>query len=261
MYNHPYFGHPYYLSIVEHSAECCKTEPTTNTGSVMCNAPVPNNFKPDQRAMNEYQVNHTIFRDDASPFGFRPNYRPDVIIPDHTVWENNNDAFMECIANEFRYYNPANGYKVDVDSRITVGQSKYARGMLMANAMQSAEEIDGIPQFNMAPVIIVNTENAGLRYVRKDPDSDLMYDIGPVNDACIIGNYTRPEGIYVPFSNARAMADAAIMLGNELKCFQGVASVTEAIENTLVERHTPSAPFEAEVHECECGGNCKCHHD
>ena len=50
------------------------------------------------------------------------------------------------------------------------------------------------------------------------------------------------------------MADAIVVLDNELASFKGIATVTEVIANEF--KRLPSST--EEKHECTCGGNCKC---
>lgn len=65
-------------------------------------------------------------------------------------------------------------------------------------------------EVELTNVQLINTQNAGFRYVT-NVDNRIM-DLGPVKDTCIVGNYYRPEGMYVPLSNLKAVADAAVLL-------------------------------------------------
>lgn len=249
-YNHPYFNHPYYKFIVEPRIMAYRQQEAENNPAPNALMPMPSEIIP------AHEVDECRVRDD-SIFGFRPNYRPDVLLTGHMIWEDPNSFFMDAVSKEFNPYNTVDGYTVDVDSRICkqMGAAPNVGGMIAATIMQpETSNILNDLKFNCAPVIIVNTENAGLRYVRKDPNSSMMYDIGPVTDMCIVGNKERPEGVYVPFNNARAMADAIAVLDNELASFEGIATVTEVIANEF--KRLPSST--EEKHECTCGGNCKC---
>lgn len=81
-------------------------------------------------------------------------------------------------------------------------------GMAVASAFDGKEA-----GFIDLPVAIINTEDAGFRYV--NPNQNGSYtDIGPVDHACIVGNVNRAEGLYVPLNNLKAMADGKAMLTN-----------------------------------------------
>ena len=258
MYNHPYFNHPYYKCIVEPRSAAYAMHPDYNpdmdTSSptpaiVPPSAPMPITPPIHPGPIDQYGA------DTSAVFSFRPNYRPDVLIPNHTIWQNSDDLFMDIIAEEFVQYKRVDGYYVDVDSRICRHNTVNNKGLIAADVLQSTEQTDADHlNFKCAPAIIVNTENAGFRYVRKDPNGNVLYDIGPVTDACIVGNIDRPEGLYVPFGNARAMADAIIILDNRLAKFEGIAGVSELVANEIIAK-PKQLP---ESHECKCGGNCKC---
>ena len=67
---------------------------------------------------------------------------------------------------------------------------------------------------NMADVQIINTENAGFRYVTGKNEN--MVDAGPVQNVCVVGNRERPEGIYIPTSNLKAVADGIVLMNRFL---------------------------------------------
>ena len=62
----------------------------------------------------------------------------------------------------------------------------------------------------LAPTMIVNTANCGLRHVVVDPDNGKIIDILPVNTPVVLGSDKIPNGIFIPFDKE------ALELGKEL---------------------------------------------
>lgn len=63
-----------------------------------------------------------------------------------------------------------------------------------------------ITEAGRTSTLIVNTLNNGLRYCGIGEDSS-THDLGPVTEACIIGNAERPSAILIPISNPAALAE------------------------------------------------------
>ena len=63
-----------------------------------------------------------------------------------------------------------------------------------------------ITEAGKTSTLIVNTLNNGLRYCGIGEDSS-THDLGPVTEACIIGNAERPSAILVPISNPGALVE------------------------------------------------------
>lgn len=106
---------------------------------------------------------------------------------------------------------------------------------------------------------IMNTEDCGLRHVHMTKNGMAM-DLGPVETTCFIGNINRPEGIYVPMCNTRAMADGITILTNLLE--EATANDADLPKLDLVDMtNSPASPVpfkDDDHHECACGGACKC---
>lgn len=76
------------------------------------------------------------------------------------------------------------------------------------NNAKFAAVIPAIPinEADRTSALIVNTLNNGLRFCGIGEDSSTV-DLGPVTEACIIGNAERPSAILVPISNPRALVE------------------------------------------------------
>lgn len=66
---------------------------------------------------------------------------------------------------------------------------------------------------NAAPVVIALTEDDGFRYVAP-MNGGSVKDLGPVVDACLVGNAQGCEGIYIPFRNAKAVITGAMVVNH-----------------------------------------------
>lgn len=116
---------------------------------------------------------------------------------------------------------PEDGYYVD-GVKITNYDGKHipCGGVIAAIALQKDDPDAKNPKAITAHTNIVNTENAGMRYVRINSDGTCC-DLGPVIDTCFIGNSTRPEGLYVPLANIEAVDDATRILTGHYKNTEG----------------------------------------
>lgn len=112
---------------------------------------------------------------------------------------------------------PEDGYYVDgVNITNYDGKRTPCGGVITAIALQKDDPDVKNPKAVTAHTNIINTENAGMRYVRINSDGTCC-DLGPVIDTCFIGNGTRPEGLYVPLANIEAVDDATRILTGHYK--------------------------------------------
>ena len=227
---HPYFKHPYFtngMTVNGHGASPINCE---NAIAVPCN-------------------------------NMESHYSPAVVdsMLKEPVWTNTSPERCEIVAGFFNRMNAMDGYRVGENcNKIVTNHASMYNGYISAMGV-----VIGDNGNTAYPTYIVNTENAGLRMVSFDENGYDPMDIGPVEDMMIIGNDARPEGIYVPLCNMKAVADAAVVIGKELKRYEEtiIANELKANVTKLIE----------EAHECKCGGdckcggscsgNCKCHHD
>ena len=70
-----------------------------------------------------------------------------------------------------------------------------------------------ITEAGRTSVLIVNTLNNGLRYCGVGEDSS-THDLGPVTEACIIGNAERPSAILIPINNPAALVEGCQILND-----------------------------------------------
>lgn len=196
----------------------------------------------------------------SNPIPCRSGYLPRLADPQHPRWFNNQE-FVRGLGEVTRmtgYNSKVDGYHIDDGGYIyQPGTGNEGNGGVIA-AMAVASEQDGSNDLIVERTHIVNTEDGGLRHVYITKNGSVM-DIGPVENTCLIGNIARPEGIYVPLCNTRAMADGAVILENMIKQatendmdLMPVAELHDDIEEL------PMGIFEDDHHECSCGGNCKC---
>lgn len=114
---------------------------------------------------------------------------------------------------EFVEYTENDGCFVGACGRV-MQSLRHKDNPVMGNVIHSMRVIpmdDNWKHVGIVKAQIVNTQNAGFRYVAKNEEGGLD-DVGPVEDTCIIGNYKRPEALFVPLSNLRAVADAVHFL-------------------------------------------------
>ena len=224
--NHPYFKHPYFTN---------------------------------RTPINHYEANPPIESENSisTPYSDEVmHYTPKVVdgMLTNPVWNETSPNHCEVISGLFNKMHPIDGYRVDKDCKIVSDPSSIYNGYI--SAMGVVIGADGNKTY---PTHIVNTEDAGLRMVSFDAGGYDPLDIGPVEDVMIIGNHARPEGIYVPLCNMKAIADAAVVIDKELKKYEQSLN-----DNMLAANDTKLIE---EAHECkcggncQCGGNCKCHHD
>lgn len=238
---HPYFDHPYFNSIGSNMNQEIVTMSHPNIPVMKNHTSIPE-IPADPY---KYPVNFPAMSDHS----IAGRYTPSVV--DHMLsnptWIEADPYLSEAIARNFNFMNKLDGYHIDIDSRIVHDPAAVFNGYMCAQAFQLGQEAP-----ITYPTYIVNTKDAGLRMVTFAPDGFPM-DNGPVEDVMIVGNETRPEGIYVPFCNAKAMADAAFLLGKELEHYEN--NLIETLNNEV--KSLPEATSE-EVYVCKCGGNCKC---
>lgn len=232
--NHPYFKHPYF---------------TNRTPFINCN-------ETDTATENENAITVPCTKSVAN------NYVP-VVVDDmlrNPVWNDADPNHCEIIAGFFNRMSSADGYRVGKDSKIVSGPSAIYNGYISAKGLVLGDNGN-----IMYPTYIVNTEDAGLRMVSFDKNGYDPLDMGPVEDMMLVGNDARPEGLYVPLCNMKAVADAAVVIGRELERYeQGIINeeLQSNITKMLNESHECKCGGNCQCGgACKCGGNCKCHHD
>ena len=168
-------------------------------------------FKEIIRA-NETLSSHDVPQP-ACPIVPNSHYIPKVVDHRNPVWIEDESAMLEVI-NSFRAVKLCDndGYTVDNHGFIVNydGEANIYDGII--HAMVIAPDKNG--DVNMADVQIINTENAGFRYVTGKNEN--MVDAGPVQNVCVVGNRERPEGIYIPTSNLKAVADGIVLMNRFL---------------------------------------------
>lgn len=176
-----------------------------------------------------------------------PMYQPRMVDPKNPKW-NNDDTILNKLnfAFEDNSYSSDFGYKIDGIGQVYDEYENLHAGPGVITALSIVSDGNNV---DAVPAHIVNTEDAGLRYVRFCNDGTVA-DLGPVEQTCLIGNVERAEGLYVPMCNTKSMADAAHLLGVMIK------------ESTMNNRDLPSIEEctvnDTHDHECSCGGSCKC---
>lgn len=88
-----------------------------------------------------------------------------------------------------------NGHGFKVEPRNDCWAASFIPGVALGNS-----EMDG----DYAACAIVNTLNDGFVYASVN-DNDEIEAIGPVVTPCIIGNHSKPYGIYIPMNNREAI--------------------------------------------------------
>lgn len=224
---------------------------------------------------------------------YQPGYVPIMACVENPMWMDKRQEIqcLDAIFAKNNTYDPNTGYEIDGAGFIHnpyVCDDVY--GGVIAAHVFDLDENNGV---RWAPVNIVNTEDAGLRYAYTNKHG-CVKDVGPVESACIIGNYARPEGLYIPTCNTKAMADGMEMLkemiqiatkdDRDLPPFEPYDEIPanapesvskgklcaidfgpngidlpEEVEMALEEaKRTGVYPTK---HNCTCGGNCKCKKD
>lgn len=183
------------------------------------------------------------------------HYQPKVAPVSHPMW-NENTYFINTLEKMFRVngYDPINGYSIDSDGLIyapTTGEEATA-GVISAMAI-GVDTTKNDDRLTTGSTHIINTEDYGLRYVCPTKDGRML-DLGPVEHACIVGNNTRPEGIYVPICNTKAMADGITMLKEFFN--KATEDDRDLIPFEDCEK-LPAPDYNKHEHKCSCGGNCK----
>lgn len=182
-------------------------------------------------------------------------YHPRMAPLAHPMW-NENTSFIRTLNKMFEVscYNPCNGYHVDSSGLIydPATSEEASAGVISAVAI-GVDTTKDSDRMITSCTHVVNTEDYGLRYVCHTKDGKML-DLGPVEHACIIGNNDRPEGVYVPMCNTKAMADGITML----KEFFKVATEDNKDLPPFEDDEELPAPDYHHDHKCICGGNCKC---
>ena len=137
-----------------------------------------------------------------------PDYIPMVVNTDRPTWIDDAET-VAVIANKFKAIkmNEFDGYHVN-DCGVVVSErgDDYNHAGIIHGMIVDLDGDNG----SLNRVQLVNTENAGFRYVTNQNGN--MTDMGPVHNVCIVGNYERPEGLYVPLYNLNAIDDAITIL-------------------------------------------------
>ena len=138
---------------------------------------------------------------------------------DHIVKENGYMPIIKKIFydNEdvgFDRMNPIikeNGLEVTKDGNI-ISSSPYGFAGAWPAAFIPAL-ITGNPDFdrNFAASHIVSTENGGFRYASVDENGNTI-DLGHVDNVCIVGSVSSPEGVYIPVNSYQAVEDGIKLL-------------------------------------------------
>ena len=203
-------------------------------------------------------------------------YHPTVLDLKHPQWLPTYDTVdkLGLVSKVDNYHKSTDGYAIDRDGLIfdPIKLDEAHGGII--TALACGRDDDG--ETNSTYTNIVNTEDAGLRYAHCREDGTVL-DMGPVQNMCFVGNRNRAEGMYVPLSNTRAVADALCALENfldaatendaDLEPFEPIENadhlspVVKDLSNgipVIVEMPPMSAPVKKE-HKCTCGGKCGKH--
>lgn len=145
------------------------------------------------------------------PYGVKPVTPVEVLNLSDPKWIES-PSLIEELKKSYgsAVYEPCDGYYTEGGGRVRSSDTSLAAGVISAIAVNYDTENEKV---NTAPAHIVNTENGGFRYVHCTQDGK-MYDIGPVINTCFVGNLERPEGIYIPLANTKAIADGLDMIQN-----------------------------------------------
>lgn len=218
-----------------------------------------------------------------APAPFEPFYNPRIANPAQPRWmanENKTFFFAEMFARDA--YHRGLGYNIDGYGYIYHPETgnEACGGIISAEVVGSYSDESKNDKIQIAPTHIVNTEDYGLRYAQYTERGEVL-DLGPVEHACILGNIDRPEGVFVPTCNTKAMADGMHLLNEMFKiatkddqdlpivhdiedfkngdipremrdCFDRMALETAALNKTA------ALDADSDHHECACGGNCQC---
>ena len=137
-------------------------------------------------------------------------YRPRVVDMHNPRWiENANKiSFLEEMFKR-DFYNSKNSYNTNNEGTIEASCHSQSNGVLRAAPF--VIDTENGDRMDYAFANIINTENAGLRYVHFTESGNKL-DMGPVDHPCFIGNEQRAEGLYIPLSNTKAIADGILIL-------------------------------------------------
>lgn len=221
-----------------------------------------------------------------SPVPFQSFYHPRVANVAQPRWmANENKTFFLSEMFVRDTYNRGMGYNIDDYGCIyhpNTGDDACG-GIISAEAIGSYQDEAGNDKVRVGPTHIVNTEDYGLRYVQYTERGEVL-DLGPVEHTCILGNIDRPEGIYIPTCNTKAMADGIHLLNEMFKiatennddlpivkdvenykngdipremrdCYDRVALETAALNKAA------ALDAKDDYHKCTCGSNCKCNNN
>ena len=179
---------------------------------------------------------------EATPY---VKYKPRSTTPWSPRWINNQD-FVDNLANfkSNEFYNPNTyGYHVDGIGYLhnDADPTCEARGGAIA-AVAIASDVEDPNNIIASKTILMNTEDYGLRHVIFT--DNFVKDFGPVESTCIIGNIDRPEGVYVPMCNTRAMADGIILLEQLLSGATKDDADMPPVERVACPYYIPADPVE-----------------
>lgn len=146
-------------------------------------------------------------------FAKLPENQYEYFSPTRPVWIED-ESVLDILETSFNVteYSPKMGHFVTGNGGIINARSGSAPGVISAMALDYDANND---KMRAAPAYIVNTENFGLCYTGITKDG-VMVDLGPVINTCIVGNVVKPEGIYIPLGNTKAMADGLHIIQREM---------------------------------------------
>ena len=162
---------------------------------------------------NAMQENSAMYEKFPMPYIESPyscSDGPAIVGELKSIWYNKNTALMNSVLEENGFINCYNG---DIRS---LGNGMYS-GFIPAISF-SYDHYKSYP-LTSSPAFLVNTINNGMRFVGISDDGGAL-DYGPVTVPCITGNSQRPEGLYVPLTDMKAVFDAQVFLHNYTKNIQ-----------------------------------------
>lgn len=144
-----------------------------------------------------------------------PAYIPKMACVSKPMWMQNayRTEFLNSMFSHDCYSRDRGNY-IDSTGHVCDDAGDARSGIIRGMAISI--DTDNHNTLKVGSVNIINTEDAGLRYVHCSKYGTTI-DIGPVEHVCVVGNDERPEGIYVPICNTKAMADSIILIDKFLK--------------------------------------------
>ena len=187
-----------------------------------------------------------------------PGYIPRMVNLDNPRWFNNQDFVKDLgeLTRRSSYKPDTQGYCIDGDGYIYQPSTDHDGNGGIIAAMAFVSEKENSSNLIVERTHLINTEDGGLRHIHVCNDGAVM-DIGPVETACLVGNINRPEGIYVPLCNTRAMMDGVVLLDKMIELsIENDADLPPVTLLPADEKEIPATPFDDDHHECACGGKC-----